>query len=568
MSVSTWHGIRLRLQWGSLFFSAAAAGTGWAGDVHKPKTRVVVEHGRPLHAFFPGQAWKTVVPAEGRPTFIEGKGTGNFLCADRYIGFGDFHIHARLRLRKLALSAASFMFADNHFGFEGATGQTFLSGRLFHSSLRKLGPSREFVPENVWFEFDVQRRGGNVSFRINGKQVWIAHGGAGVVGRVGFRPRRAVMQIQKFTVEATTMADISKQPPGYTIPIIDLADQTSRQVVVDREPGQYLGHPTTVLLEDGKTMIAVYPKGHGRGAIVMKRSTDGGRSWSDRLPTPATWATSKEVPTIYRMTAPEGARRLILFSGLYPIRAARSEDDGRTWTELEPIGDFGGIVAMADAIQLKDGTWMAVFHDDGRFIGKRLAKTVPAGWNVYGVFSRDGGVTWSDPRVLVRHPAAHLCEPGLVRSPDGNTIAMLLRENSRQYNSFVAFSHDECRTWSEPRELPAALTGDRHQAIYLPDGRLFVSFRDTTRESSTHGDWVGWVGTFDDIVHGREGQCRVRLMKNHKAADCAYPALECLPDGTIVATTYGHWTPNEPPYIVSVRFNAQDLTLERAAARK
>src|SRR5688572_4466230 len=63
---------------------------------------------------------------------------------------------------------------------------------------------------------------------------------------------------------------------GYTIPLIDLAEQKHRQVIVDREKGQYLGHPTTVLLEDGKTMIAVYPKGHGKGAIVMKRSSDGG----------------------------------------------------------------------------------------------------------------------------------------------------------------------------------------------------------------------------------------------------------------------------------------------------
>jgi hypothetical protein len=62
-------------------------------------------------------------------------------------------------------------------------------------------------------------------------------------------------------------------------------------VVVDREEGQYLGHVTTVLLEDGRTMLAVYPKGHGKGAIVLKRSSDGGRTWSARLPTPGNWAT-------------------------------------------------------------------------------------------------------------------------------------------------------------------------------------------------------------------------------------------------------------------------------------
>ena len=49
-------------------------------------------------------------------------------------------------------------------------------------------------------------------------------------------------------------------PKAYTIPTIDLADQKERQVIIDREAGQYLGHPTTLLLEDGKTMLTVYPK--------------------------------------------------------------------------------------------------------------------------------------------------------------------------------------------------------------------------------------------------------------------------------------------------------------------
>ena len=88
---------------------------------------------------------------------------------------------------------------------------------------------------------------------------------------------------------------------------LDLDGQAHRQVVVDREAGQYLGHPTTVLLEDNRTMLCVYPKGHGRGAIVYKRSNDAGLTWSKRLPTPASWATSKEVPTLHRVIDP-GAR--------------------------------------------------------------------------------------------------------------------------------------------------------------------------------------------------------------------------------------------------------------------
>lgn len=345
-------------------------------------------------------------------------------------------------------------------------------------------------------------------------------------------------------------------PAGYSIPLVDLAGQAGRQVVVDREPGQYLGHPTTVLLEDGRTILVVYPKGHGKGAIVMQRSEDGGKTWSGRLPTPENWATSQETPTIHRVIDRDGRKRLILFSGMYPIRLASSEDDGRAWTPLEPIGDFGGIVAMGSVERLKDGSYMALFHDDGRY----FRKGGKAGrFRVYKTVSADGGRTWGEPAVIAEHPEANLCEPGLIRSPDGQQIAVLLRENSRKRNSFLIVSDDEGETWSEPRELPGALTGDRHTAKYAPDGRLFLSFRDMARDTPTKGDWVAWVGTYDDIVAGREGQYRVRLMKNHKGYDCAYPGVEVLPDGTIVTTTYGHWAEGEPPYIVSVRLTLKEL---------
>ena len=351
----------------------------------------------------------------------------------------------------------------------------------------------------------------------------------------------------------------------YTIPLIDLAADTARQVVLDRETGQYLGHPTTVLLEDGRTIIAVYPKGHGKGAIVMKRSTDAGRTWSERLPTPDNWATSLEVPTLYRVIDKQGTRRLIMFSGLYPIRMAVSADDGISWSPLEPIGDFGGVVAMADLVRLHGGDYLAFFHDDGRFMhgGPNDVKGSPAGERgqcyVYACRSADGGLSWGQPRVIATRPDVHLCEPGAVRSPDGRQVAVLLRESDRMRNSYVIFTDDEGETWSEPRELPTALTGDRHQAVYAPDGRLFISFRDMAHVTPTKGDWVGWVGTYEDLRAGREGQYRVRLMDNLVGNDCAYPAVELLPDGAIVATTYGHWVEGEEPFIMSVRFRLDEL---------
>lgn len=354
----------------------------------------------------------------------------------------------------------------------------------------------------------------------------------------------------------------NQQPRGYSIPLIDLSQETQRQVIVDREPGQYLGHPTTVLLENKKTIITVYPKGHGRGAIQMKRSTDGGLTWSDRLPTPKSWETSLETPTIHRVIDRKGKKRLIVFSGLYPIRMAVSEDDGKSWGELNPIGDYGGIVAMGSVERLKNGDYVALFHDDGRFFRKDGKRS--EFMTLYQTVSKDGGLTWGEPQELFKSDTIHLCEPGVIRSPNGKQLAMLLRENRRTRNSYVMFSNDEAKTWSQPVELPGALTGDRHTGKYAPDGRLFISFRDTTHESPTKGDWVAWIGRYKDIVNLREGQYRVRLLDNHKNksgwdADCAYPGVEVLPGGTFVTTTYGHWVAGEAPYIVSIRLTLKEL---------
>lgn len=358
-----------------------------------------------------------------------------------------------------------------------------------------------------------------------------------------------------------------------TAPLIQLDwnDHHFRRVIVDYEPGQYLGHPTTLLLEDGRTILCVYPKGHGQGAIVYKRSTDGGKTWSERLPTPASWATSKETPTLHRVIDAQGKKRVILFSGMYPIRMSVSEDDGQSWSELKPIGDFGGIVAMASVIALKTGPghYAAYFHDDGRWFTakpKPRQPSEPITFTLYQTLSTDGGLTWGQPQVILKSSEKHHCEPGAIRSPDGREIALLLRENTRKHRSHVIFSQDESKTWSEPKELPLSLTGDRHTGKYAPDGRLVFTFRDMAPRSPTQGDWVGWVGTYDDIQQQRDGQYRVRFLDNTRTFDSSYPGLELLPDGTFVATTYGHWSKGLPPYIVSVRFKLAELDAAAAAA--
>ncbi|MDA7878130.1 glycoside hydrolase [bacterium] len=380
---------------------------------------------------------------------------------------------------------------------------------------------------------------------------------------------RAVILFQFFcatllTLSATTLTADDANKAANDPTTIDLNDETHRQVVVDRESGQYLGHPTTCLLEDGKTMLCVYPKGHGRGAIIYKRSDDGGLTWSDRLPTPASWSTSQEVPTMHRVVDSAGKKRIIMWSGLYPARLAVTEDDGANWSELKPAGDWGGIVVMGFVEPLKTGKghYMAMFHDDGRFFSKTSERT--GTFKLFKTLSTDGGLTWSTPDVVYQSSEVHLCEPGCIRSPDGRKLAVLLRENARRKNSHVIFSEDEGKTWSKPRELPLSLTGDRHTGKYSADGRLLISFRcnsptSSRKERPFEGDWVAWVGTWDDIAHGRNGQYSVRFKDNTKGYDTTYPGVEVLPDDTFVVTTYGHWIQGEEPYILSIRLKLKEL---------
>lgn len=359
---------------------------------------------------------------------------------------------------------------------------------------------------------------------------------------------------------------------------LDLDRDTARQTVVDRQEGVYLGHVSTVRLDDGRTILAAYPQGHGQGPILLKRSEDGGRTWSARLPTPDSWATSKETPTLFRLGRTEQGESLILFSGLYPIRAARSADGGRTWSELSPMGDFGGIVAMSGVAEVGDGKFAAFFHDDGRFF---TPDGQPTGvFTLYQTDTADGGATWSTPRAIWTGSDIHLCEPGVVVSPDGATIALLLRENRRVKNSHVMFSTDGAETWSVPCELPACLTGDRHIAAYAGDGRLVVTFRGALKGDPWAGDWLAWVGTWEEIASLAPGvpasaddeagatapgasklrrSYLVRLKDNLTGWDCGYAGLETLADGTLVATTYGTWTAGEKPSILSVRFSLDEL---------
>jgi hypothetical protein len=347
---------------------------------------------------------------------------------------------------------------------------------------------------------------------------------------------------------------------SFQIPLVDLAQDTDRHVIVAEGTDEvYQGHPTTVLLPDGRTLFAVWTLGHGGVCGPMKKSSDGGKTWSELLRVPDSWRQVYNCPTIYRLIDPQGKARLFVFAtqngGLV---SSYSEDDGASWSEMQEIDGLN----LTQAVM----PWCTIIPIDG---GRRLLAATnarrandPDRWsnNVVQSVSTDGGLTWGPVRVICDIPGFKPCEPCFVRSPNGRQLLALMRENVRTSNARFIVSDDEGRTWSKPRFLQGALSGDRHQAKYVSDGRLVIVFRDMAPESPTRGHFVGWVGTYDDVVHQRHGQYRLKLLHNYAGSDCGYAGLELLPDGTLIATTYvKYWPDTRRHSVVSVRFKLDEV---------
>jgi len=356
---------------------------------------------------------------------------------------------------------------------------------------------------------------------------------------------------------------------NITIPTVDISgvsvpSDVNRHVIISSGAGEDdWQHPHTLLMPDGKTMYAVWTHGHGGKAGPLKRSDNGGLTWSDLLDVPDNWTSVRDCPTIHRLVDQKSIERLFVFTGVDTLHQSISEDGGRTWTPMQPNG-WIGIVAPHNVIPVQDGKkHLAWFHSRSGFIQQSA--------------SLDGGLTWEkqiQPLEQTDYHDARLVEPSVIRSPDNKQLLMLIRESNRRYNSLFSISDDEGETWSKPHELPAALTGDRHAPIYAPDGRLVIAMREIrpmsegvyTSKSERNGkivSWytghpIAWVGRYEDILEGREGEYIIKLFHQHQGS-FGYQQMERLPDGTLIATTYLRYRPEEKHSIVCTRFKLDEL---------
>ena len=327
---------------------------------------------------------------------------------------------------------------------------------------------------------------------------------------------------------------------------VDISGDTFRQrVLADGTEKIYMGHTYTALSSDRKTVWAMFTSGRDHGDAdtgPLARTTDGGRTWTrhdERLPVDFR-ATHYASPILRSFCKPDGSMRYLVFSrdcrSGGKLLVTYSDDLCETWQYAPPTSIVVGM-GPTGFMRLKDGRIALFGQTPG---GKAVCLSI------WMSISTDGGLTWPEPRIVVPGmKGKRFCEPFCIRSPDGAKLALILREQTHTGRSMVAFSSDEGGTWTTPIDTPWGLTGDRHEGTLLSDGRLFIAFRDRALGSSTAGQYVGWVGTWDDLEQCRPGQYRVKLLRHYRDNrrwwswyDCGYGGVHELADGTILCTTY------------------------------
>lgn len=192
------------------------------------------------------------------------------------------------------------------------------------------------------------------------------------------------------------------------------------------------------------------------------RSTDGGMSWSNRIPSV--------------VNSPHGPIQLkdgrLLYAGKQlwtedkKIGVAESKDDGLTWQWLAEIPARKG-----DAVTNAYHELHAVEAEDGTIVVQiRNHNEANKGWTLQ-TESRDGGRTWTEP-----HPICFGLPSHLLRLRDGRLV-MTYGHRRQPYGNEARISSDHARSWSEPITLSGdGIGGDLGypSTVELADGTLLT----------------------------------------------------------------------------------------------
>ena len=376
------------------------------------------------------------------------------------------------------------------------------------------------------------------------------------------------------------------------VPVVDVLRSPENTFDVARYPESHLNFPAAVLTgRNPQEILAAYVRSDSTSRrIETTRSLDGGRNWKYE-PYNHTWDDNSyrtlsmyNLGTAYTPARTDSRRKtmqavnnLLIFSGGNPILTSVSHTNGEHWNQFHSANSFGGF-RITGLVRLDDGRCMALFHDDGRFLyrpegdeGGRLRKSV-----IYKIYSQDGGQTWSDPQIALKHNLHGLYDAAVTYSPGWRDDDLILVASNRDGTaSYISTSQDNGESWSYPEKLPHAVQGDRF-GIATYKRQLIIAFRDMCRTldngapNPTYGDLVMWIGDLKELARGKRHGIKVRIADNYPTGqpadfsdrmytDCGYASVLRLGRDEVAVIAYGRWEKEQPPYIRHFLVNPSEI---------